>query len=146
MTDSLQKHGKLQKNRKESAMHGAHRYKTMYLASLDVKTVVDVASRLYCRDSEGDGSVRLDYCCVGGGEEEPQGRGRFRVVRDRIQMLTMCQAGKFKGTYSVDEVGEVLWNAEEQTGGPWCWAVVRSRQGQGIPDVQCLVGGTTFGP
>ena len=44
MTNLLEKHWKWQENRKEAELHGTHRDKTLYLASLDVKTAFGVAT------------------------------------------------------------------------------------------------------
>ena len=43
MTNLLQKHSEWLENRKEAVMHDAHRNKTVYLASLEVKTAMDAA-------------------------------------------------------------------------------------------------------
>ena len=76
-------------------MEGAHRYTTMYAASLDVKTEFDCGQAgVCCLDVEGDESAWLDYCGAAGGDVGPKGKGKLRILRDGIQTLRMCQAEK----------------------------------------------------
>ena len=76
------------------------------------------------------------YRGVAGGDEELAGKGKFRILRDGIQIAKMYQPGKRRGTCSVDEVGEV--HVVDRVGKlerPRCGAVARRTGRQGIPRV-----------
>ena len=108
MTGLWQKPWERQENRKEVAVQGAHRYKTMYLASLYVKTSFDVAKRgIVAEILREAGGAWVDRCSCAGGDGEPQGRGQCGIMRDGMLTFKMHQAGKRGGTQSMDETGEV---------------------------------------
>ena len=74
---TLQKHWELLENRKQPVMHGGHKHKTKYFASLDVETAFDVAN---------PGILEEDRCAWmdhrgAGGNKGPAGEDQLRVVR-----------------------------------------------------------------
>ena len=73
VTNVLQKLSELQEHGKEAVLHGAHRYKMMFLASLDVEP------------GEADGSAWLDYCGALGGHEGHGVESKLRVLPREIQ-------------------------------------------------------------
>ena len=57
VTNPSQTHREWQENWKETGWHGAHRYKTWYLASLDVKTAFDVAKPGFVAELQAETGV-----------------------------------------------------------------------------------------
>ena len=97
LTNLLQKHWEWQENRRKDLEHGKFKYKTIYMASLDVKTAFDVAKQSMV-------SKILSLIGTHGSRGRFAGRdaGRKRVcilreLRDGISLLQVHPAGRSGG-------------------------------------------------
>ena len=107
LTNLLQKHWEWQENRRKDLEHGKFKYKTVYMASLDVKTAIDVAkpsvvSKILSLIGTHGSCGR--FACRDAGHERV---GMLRKLRDRISLFQVYPARRSGGTSVVEAGGQV---------------------------------------
>ena len=104
----LQKHWEWQEHRKEASLHSAQKYKTMYLASLDVKTAFGVAKPgVMAEILKETGVHRWINAALLEEMKDLMGKNELQIQRDSVQIRRMRQTRTCGGTDAVHEAGEV---------------------------------------
>ena len=129
--------GEWQEIRKEAVMQGAHRYKMMYLASLDAMTSFDGAKPGVVAEMLRETEVqRMDYCGTAGGE----GLEAKRQASSLGRRNSDAQDASGKEARRHPRRG-CSWRSA--SGGTWRKggkARVWRREGQRVPDLQHILG------
>ena len=129
----LQMHREWEKSRREEVPHRVHRYKTMYLANLDVNTAFDAAQQGTITNNLKETAVqRVDHGGAAGGDEEPHGKGKESShARRNSETHDVCREVWRQGSHCA------TWRQHRGRVEVGCGS---EGQGQGTPDLHNIVG------